>query len=650
MTVSTSSLFEALAEAFAPAYQYGSLSREDDTFRLIKLQNTLIGITEVDLVAYPLSAAPPYIAISYTWGNPDQCHILVVGDAKLRVTASVYDIVQALKPSTNEPLYLWIDFVCINQLDLAEKDYQIPLMCAIYRGAEEVVCYLGTAPDADLAHDFVPVVSEYWGKLLVQDLAPKLAASKPTASPFDDKARVAALQRLLANKYWTRAWIIQEIISGRKVRLLYGHRYLDWDQFGSIIKFSWAEIDGNEQLLVALDKKTRGEALWSMNCIDNLHSVKQIMANSGPLPLQDVLLLACQSNATDPRDKVIALLALSRSASSPELQPDYKLSVDQVYIKATFHAVQNGNFGLMTLGGALNHLRSKTASKVGSLPSWVPDLSAPPPFWPLDNPQAQYSAGGPPPNVHVSLVHGDRMLSVRGIVIGRIAAVCPFPDATTAAAPIENYGEYLRKVADTVSYTRKEAETLYWPLETIITHFLNRYVPDPYPTTRAGQRPCTRLEALWRTMTGNEITTPYGLVYPAPDDCDQAFSLYRRVLRPLDYYRFFPSSSDPDPSQSQQLSDEENRDFLRISSAISRKSGFARRLAVTEQGHLALVQFGVDVGDLVCVFLGARTPFVVRDLLGDGRILSLLCESYVHGFMDGEGLGMGCEERDFEIL
>ena len=42
---------------------------------------------------------------------------------------------------------MWIDCICINQIDRAEKAVQIPLMADIYGQAERVVCWLGKAAD-----------------------------------------------------------------------------------------------------------------------------------------------------------------------------------------------------------------------------------------------------------------------------------------------------------------------------------------------------------------------------------------------------------------------------------------------------------------------------------------------------------------------
>jgi hypothetical protein len=45
---------------------------------------------------------------------------------------------------------LWLDAICINQEDNAEKSIQVPLMRQIYQQASQVCVYLGEAKDLDM--------------------------------------------------------------------------------------------------------------------------------------------------------------------------------------------------------------------------------------------------------------------------------------------------------------------------------------------------------------------------------------------------------------------------------------------------------------------------------------------------------------------
>jgi hypothetical protein len=61
---------------------------------------------------------------------------------------------------------------------------------------------------------------------------------------------------------------------------------------------------------------------------------------------------------------------------------------------------------------------------------------------------------------------------------------------------------------------------------------------------------------------------------------------------------------------------------------------------LTKGGYLGLGQEGFDVGDVVCILSGGEVPFLLREIgkQENGGVFRFLCESYVHGVMDGEAM------------
>ncbi|KAN0095053.1 hypothetical protein V8E51_015764 [Hyaloscypha variabilis] len=59
-----------------------------------------------------------------------------------------------------QAIYLWADGICINQLDVEEKTWQVKLMGEIYRRAEGVVAHLG-APSVGDPRDALLSVIEW---------------------------------------------------------------------------------------------------------------------------------------------------------------------------------------------------------------------------------------------------------------------------------------------------------------------------------------------------------------------------------------------------------------------------------------------------------------------------------------------------------
>jgi hypothetical protein len=85
---------------------------------------------------------------------------------------------------------------------------------------------------------------------------------------------------------------------------------------------------------------------------------------------QDILFRHLSSEATDPRDKVFALLeSVSGDADlSKKVQPDYEKSVEEVYIGAA-DFIMSSNYLRMVLANA----GTGWDRKFDTLPSWAPD-------------------------------------------------------------------------------------------------------------------------------------------------------------------------------------------------------------------------------------------------------------------------------------
>ncbi|KAF4958054.1 hypothetical protein FGADI_2684 [Fusarium gaditjirri] len=88
-----------------------------------------------------LASAPPYEALSYTWGDEAaSIRILLNGEVFL-IRPNLAYALAALRSS--EPRVLWVDALCINQQDTTERNHQVGMMGDIFRRAERVLVWLG---------------------------------------------------------------------------------------------------------------------------------------------------------------------------------------------------------------------------------------------------------------------------------------------------------------------------------------------------------------------------------------------------------------------------------------------------------------------------------------------------------------------------
>ncbi|KAF4444775.1 heterokaryon incompatibility 6 OR allele [Fusarium acutatum] len=88
-----------------------------------------------------LASAPPYEALSYTWGDEDASVRILLNGEEFLVRPNLAYALAALRIS--EPRVLWVDALCINQQDTTERNHQVGMMRDIFRRAERVLVWLG---------------------------------------------------------------------------------------------------------------------------------------------------------------------------------------------------------------------------------------------------------------------------------------------------------------------------------------------------------------------------------------------------------------------------------------------------------------------------------------------------------------------------
>ena len=85
---------------------------------------------------------PPYIALSWAWGDVLEKKIIVVDMVRMTITIRAFEVLRRIR-SQNEACYVWLDAVCINQADAAEVVQQVHQMPLIYARASRVVLWFG---------------------------------------------------------------------------------------------------------------------------------------------------------------------------------------------------------------------------------------------------------------------------------------------------------------------------------------------------------------------------------------------------------------------------------------------------------------------------------------------------------------------------
>lgn len=126
-------------------YQYQTISSDSDLeiTRIFHLAPGLPADPVVgSLMKMDIADPLPFEALSYVWGPDTATEDITCDDAALRIRANVARILRKIRHPT-EPRPVWVDQVCINQVDLYERSKQVQHMNTIYRKALRVLVCLG---------------------------------------------------------------------------------------------------------------------------------------------------------------------------------------------------------------------------------------------------------------------------------------------------------------------------------------------------------------------------------------------------------------------------------------------------------------------------------------------------------------------------
>ncbi|EMC92811.1 hypothetical protein BAUCODRAFT_45477, partial [Baudoinia panamericana UAMH 10762] len=156
---------------------------------------------------HKLQDAPSYQAVSYTWGDTTLTKDIVCDNKRLQVTENCELALRALR-STQDTVCVWIDAICINQKDDRERSEQVTRMGDIYHAANQVIIHL---PPADDCSTFtIDTIHSY------EHLDRGSTASVLQSYHSDFDRSVAHWQSLFSRRWFSRMWVLQEIILARE--------------------------------------------------------------------------------------------------------------------------------------------------------------------------------------------------------------------------------------------------------------------------------------------------------------------------------------------------------------------------------------------------------------------------------------------------
>ncbi|KAK5677337.1 hypothetical protein LTS10_009907 [Elasticomyces elasticus] len=323
-----------------PMATYEPLDASRREFRLVRLLHSAAGKVEVELKTFSLDSGLTYRALSYCWTDAEPSCTIELNKHNFLIRPNLDAYLQRIR---QERWYGWIfiDALCINQLDDTEKDSQVILMGDIYRLADTVVAWLGDVTNADHAHDLAAI------QHFVDDTSDDkhLPDLNILEEHVRDQWQLALAVILPRPEYWDRLWIIQEILLARCVVVRYGDFVMDCDKLNEIFRSDGLDVE-SEGLVKSFNlfdpsmrpgrveprDKIGFEGVWPR--VRNMRGTLRSRDLSGNhadhvQPLNRSVLDYSGRSCSRPHDKVYAILALSVHC----IQPRYKMPLAELYLR-----------------------------------------------------------------------------------------------------------------------------------------------------------------------------------------------------------------------------------------------------------------------------------------------------------------------------
>ncbi|PVI00198.1 HET-domain-containing protein [Periconia macrospinosa] len=602
-------------------------------------------------VRNPWEEPATYHCLSYCWGGEQKTHNIHI---KTSQTGSNYSIPitknlhRALKQVTQSQgvQRLWVDALCINQSDAIERSAQVAMMKQIYSKAAGVVIWLGEGETAQFAQTCTKAIHAMCQRFTEATGVPSSSITGPQGltlnlAQLDELKRDAErepvayyyykqISRFFSVPWFRRVWVLQEAFSNTTVEAWFGSHHLHWGQI--ILAALWHSFLIRDYISKS-DVEEQNDTQGDIGYLPELWL--GLVHNRVPRGLS-MIELVCRARdfqATDPRDKVFALLGLAND--SPNVRPDYTKSKMQVYTDFAKSIIsQTGNLDVLSAVDTFT-LRSEPRSS----PSWMPDL-----------------------DVSIATIRGLGFPRKYNAAFSTTATI--LPTATDSDSNTENSSPIL-------SLTGFEIDTLTSTISPLLslTKDLTLYIgnsPTAITTLWQSYIRChpqfdvqdssATLKAFVRTLTATGFALPtsfpahpLGTVVPP----EQAPSLESDFLA---YY----TRTDPTLSVLKDVPHFGNEEFVKMLAERGDADQFAvlagkacdeRLFFISEAGRLGLCPREAREGDRVVVLYGGSVPYVLRPL-DDGKWM-FVGECYVDGIMFGEAEALKSqkeiEDRVFNV-
>jgi hypothetical protein len=611
---------------------------------------------------------PPFTTLSYVWDAPVYAKSIVIDGRNVPILDNLYPILERFSASEEfkEDRWIWIDSICINQANTEERAIQVQLMGKIFAKSARTVVWLGDADPkvVDDAVHFIDSLATNASWLHQQHI---IHGVRRTPAYLRCPGKWKAVETFLRAPWWNRMWTLQECVIAKRVDFYFGGRSVPHRKLGLALSAIWAcEPD------ISLMTQTAWTAAWNRLRLRQWYHRPGYSENLGLIAL---MAYSGANHATDPRDRIYALLGLAAEGCRAMVgQPTYDDDIQQIYTRLVESFTKRyNNIDIICFSQLFRHASHKapagSKSPAKKWPSWLPDWRTvvqpfvvplmvsqslsyignfrPPSLWPsaadvdlcswpyhadvrhrLDSPglNAQFKDGQMMcDGICLDIIDGlgalqDHNLSPESDHVVLASSKCNTTTRESVDQPPSESRHLLHQLVASLTLDRKD-----------------RYLSIPAPTRQYVD------EML------HLVSFPLVSSKTLPERCQLALRWYHAnkhfVWRGRTLEQLCRNATDPS-AEPKPLSSREDGFASRLIDTTGVMT-MKRRLLVSKNGHIGMAPPEAQKGDLLFVLTGCSVPVVLRKQKSS---YSFVGEAFVYGFMNGEAAGKSVKQTTLTLV
>ncbi|KAH7399670.1 hypothetical protein BKA66DRAFT_437202 [Pyrenochaeta sp. MPI-SDFR-AT-0127] len=545
--------------------------------------------------------SPPYYALSYVWGPATKSYYVQTSQGPISITASLYSALRRIR-KRDEVMYVWVDAVCINQDDDHEKATQVRMLPNIFQSAEVVLCWIGEERD-DSTMAIITLLQIRTFEVAPQPwpthLPPIPSSWSDGVPPVNDEIWWS-IQNLFDREWFSRIWVIQEVVLAKELKLICGDYEVDWEDIIKAVEICLDDQGGPLPTGCALR-----QIMPSFNPVYTLGLTKRAFENkslSRRFNLISLLDIFAHSKSTKLCDKFFALLGIASDSSATAFDPDYSSSLAVIIRRFAHEFVRRGH--------APELLYRAGSNKSVSFTSWIPN-------WVVNQPCRTISTWRGTGGVFTAATKLHLQASVSPVDEGILQINGSLVDTIINISSVSLRGKNIIILVN-------DAHAMIDQLPSYPTgeSLVNVKLKVPIGSAVA---PCIDNAVTVESMISSDINDEAML--------NNAFEWKDNVMTVQKVEDIKKLLEKP-----KKIRDESYKYWLTAAAFYERLGN--GRFFVTGRGYVGIAPDRTHIGDQICIIQGASVPFVVRPVKHQGfvSVHSLIGETYVHGIMYGEAL------------